>query len=137
MEQIYNKDSISRITYKKKLQTICSYFEISYQSAKYIYHRRRRGMPFNKLDSENYIGWSAQLQNALIKADAIDKFNWKSLAFGYEETVLKSHNIIVSEQSDSYTKQSDSFNEDSDDEWAVVTKQTNLSDILVQLHLLK
>ena len=87
-----------RFNYKDNIQTISSYFGISEAAAKYIFHRRRRGFPYKKEGSSNYLEWSMQLQNALIKADQIAVFDWNALKFDDELKTLMQNGIYVDSQ---------------------------------------
>ena len=88
----------TKFNYKDNIQTISSYFGISEDAAKYIYHRRRRGFPYKKETDPYFLKWCVQLQNALIKADMLDNFNWTDLKFGEDVDVLLSNGIKVDAQ---------------------------------------
>ena len=136
------------IKYKAKLQAISSYFDISRNAAKYIYHRRRRGVPFKAPKDKNYIAWSIKLQNALIRADKEPGFKWANLVFGKEEEVLAEYKINVQNQSDeiyvelAHLTDLDAMDlTDDDDEWSLVTNKPSPENrknkhILQQLYLL-
>jgi hypothetical protein len=87
-----------RFNYKDNIQTISSYFSISEAAAKYIFHRRRRGIPYKKEGSSNYLEWSMQLQNALINADQLASFDWNVLKFDDDLKTLMQNGIDVNSQ---------------------------------------
>ena len=89
----------SKFTYKNKITSISSYFVVSEQAAKYMYHRRQRGLPYKNETDDLYIEWNIKIQNALVKADKISGFNWDDLEFSDDINVLNNNNIIVNNQS--------------------------------------
>ena len=89
----------SKFTYKNKITAISSYFVVSEQAAKYMYHRRQRGLPYKNETDDLYIEWNIKIQNALVKADKISGFNWDDLEFSDDINVLNNNNIIVNNQS--------------------------------------
>lgn len=88
----------SKFTYKEKINAISSYFGISEDASRYIYHRRRRGFPFKRNDDPNFLKWDMQLQNAFIKADQIATLNWNDLKFDDDLKVLLEHGIDIDTQ---------------------------------------
>lgn len=125
--------------YNDKIKAIKSYFNISEQSAKYLYHRRRRGYPWKKASEVGYIAWNIQLQNALVKADTIALFNWENLKFDNDVQILSEHGIIIEEQPKNIqvndkTNATDIKEEDSDEGWTVVTTKKSH---VIKKHLLK
>lgn len=137
-----------KVTYQSKIKTITSYFGISDNAAKYIYHRRRRGFPWKKNDESSYIAWSMQLQNALIQADNLDTFDWGSLKFGEECRILLEHDIDIETQPKSaqtnkihqvnnkIKETGDGLEENIDDNsgWTVVTSKKG---DLIKKHLIR
>ena len=89
----------SKFKYKNKITAISSYFGVSEQAAKYMYHRRQRGLPYKTETDDLYIEWNVKIQNALVKADKISGFNWDDLEFSDDINVLNNNNIIVNNQS--------------------------------------
>jgi hypothetical protein len=89
----------SKFKYKNKITAISSYFGVSEQAAKYMYHRRQRGLPYKTETDDLYIEWNIKIQNALVKADKISGFNWDGLEFSDDINVLSNNNIIVNNQS--------------------------------------
>ena len=89
----------SKFKYKNKITAISSYFGVSDQAAKYMYHRRQRGLPYKNETDDLYIEWNIKIQNALVKADKISNFNWDGLEFSDDINVLSNNNIIVNSQS--------------------------------------
>ena len=88
----------SKFKYKNKITSISSYFGVSDQAAKYMYHRRQRGLPYKNETDDLYIEWNIKIQNALVKADKISGFNWDGLEFSDDINVLNNNNIIVNNQ---------------------------------------
>jgi hypothetical protein len=80
-------------TYEEKIKIIQEYFGVSEICAIYLYHRRRRGVPWHKPNDKKYLEWSIQLQNAIIYLDTIVGFDWHSLEFGFEEIQFTKHGI--------------------------------------------
>lgn len=126
--------------FKDKINAISSYFNVSMQCAKYIYHRRKKGQPFKSEDDVGYIQWNMKIQNSLIKADLIKDFNWKDLKFVNDVTTLKNFGIDVESQDDKlYTnKKENDFNESNELGWTVVTRRRSNKNkkILTKLHLI-
>jgi hypothetical protein len=126
--------------YNDKIRTIESYFGISNNASKYMFHRRRRGIPWKTDDDASYLKWTIQLQNALIKADNILEFDWVNLRFNTDIQTLLENGIVVNNQSCEVqaNKQTPcSYNSNGDDDgggWTVVTKNKTR---LIQKHLLK
>ena len=89
----------SKSKYKNKITAISSYFGVSEQAAKYMYHRRQLGLPYKTETDDLYIEWNIKIQNALVKADKISGFNWDGLEFSDDINVLSNNNIIVNNQS--------------------------------------
>jgi hypothetical protein len=81
------------ITYEDRIGLIQEYFGVSELCAIYLYHRRRRGVPWHKPSDPKYLDWSIAFQNALICLDTITGFDWRSLEFGYEEIQFVKNNI--------------------------------------------
>ena len=111
--------------YNEKIKVIKSYFKISEQAAKYMFHRRRRGYPWKKDNDVGYFMWSIQLQNALVKADTIALFNWEILKFDNDVHTLSEHGIVLDEQPNTIQVNVNAINtdikEDDDEGWTVVT----------------
>jgi hypothetical protein len=76
------------ISYNSKIDAISTYFRVSKQAAKYIYHLRRKGFPYKQADQLDFLQWTLSLQNALVLADTYPSFDWKSLQFGNELKAL-------------------------------------------------
>lgn len=93
---ITKKNKSPQISYEDKLKIIQDYFGVSKMCAIYLYHRRRRGLPWHNHTDPKYLEWTIQLQNALIHLDSIPTVDWRSLEFGYEEVQLGKHNISMS-----------------------------------------
>ena len=127
----------TRSNYNDKIKNISSYFGISVEAAKYMYHRRRRGFPWKNENDGNFLKWNIQLQNALIKADNLAVFDWTSLKFNNDVNTLKENGIIVDEQPKTIYRNKSNDNQESnkdiDEEeddgggWTVVTKKENNS----------
>lgn len=83
------------LTYEDKINIIQEYFGVSKMCAIYLYHRRRRGIPWCNINSSKYLEWSIQLQNALIHLDQVPDMDWRSLEFGYESIQFIKHNIDI------------------------------------------
>ena len=90
---------MSNVSEEEKIDTIMTYYNISYIAARYIYFRRRRSFPWKKKSQSGYLYWNAKLQNALIYADSIFGFDWHSMEYGNEEETLKIYGIDVKTQS--------------------------------------
>jgi hypothetical protein len=79
--------------YTKSMKSISTYFGVSEMCSMYLFHRsfrsRRKDMQF--------LAWTVQLQNALVKASRCVGVNWDEIYFGYEETALKQHGIVINE----------------------------------------
>ena len=104
--------------YGKKIKAIQNYFNVSKNAAKYLFHRRRRGSPFKHDDDPNFMPWTTQLQNALVKADRADQWDWKNTTFECEISALQDANILISDQK--ITVHTNSVI-DTDSDWTVVT----------------
>jgi hypothetical protein len=87
------------ITYEQKIKIIQEYFGVSEMCAIYLYHRRRRGVPWHKPDDPKYLEWTIELQNAILHLDTIPGFDWRSLEFGYEEIQFMRNNIYLNNMS--------------------------------------
>jgi hypothetical protein len=96
------------LQYSDKVKIICEYFGVSELCASYLYHRRRRGIPWYKPGDPKYLEWTIQLQNAIIYMDTIAGFDWRSMEFGYEEIQFIKHNIDITEMPDTITVLSES-----------------------------
>jgi hypothetical protein len=112
--------------YNEKLKVLKSYFKISDQAVKYMYHRRHRGYPWKNNNDPGYIVWTMQIQNALIKADNLVLFEWDTLKFDNDIQTLYEHGIIVDDQLKTVQVGKQSLNadikeEDNDEGWTVVT----------------
>jgi hypothetical protein len=92
------KKHTNKHTYNENLIAIEQFFHVSKKCAKYMYHRRRRGYPYNKNKNENYIIWTIQLQNALIKADLLIEWDWSNIIFQNDIKTLQDHGIYVNKQ---------------------------------------
>lgn len=128
-----------KFSYKDKINAISSYFGVSEDASKYMYHRRRRGYPYKKDTDLAFLKWTTKLQNAFIKADQIATFDWDNLKFDEDLKMLCMNGIDVETQSNKVqvnkisqtvqptTRQSNvdekSVNDESDDGggWTVVT----------------
>jgi hypothetical protein len=112
--------------YSEKLKVLKSYFKISDQAVKYMYHRRRHGYPWKNNNDPGYIVWTMQIQNALIKADNLTLFEWDTLKFDNDIQTLSEHGIIVGDQLKTVQvgKQPliNDTKEDNYDGWTVVTR---------------
>lgn len=135
-QYIYNKMEPVKISYKDKLCAISTYYSVSEDASKYLYHRRRYGYPFKKPTDSMYLKWDNKLLNALIKADKIEGFNWDNLIFSNDIQTLLDNDINVESQSDnveifkgrnsasktkSFEKYGEKNNEIQDDGWMIVT----------------
>jgi hypothetical protein len=111
--------------YNEKLTVLKSYFKISDQAVKYMYHRRHHGYPWKNNNDPGYIVWTMQIQNALIKADNLALFEWETLKFDNDIQTLSEHGIIVDDQlkTTQVGKQplNNGIKEDNDEGWTVVT----------------
>ena len=141
-----------KFSYKDKINAISSYFGVSEDASKYMYHRRRRGYPYKKETESEFLKWTTKLQNAFIKADQIATFDWGNLKFDEDIKMLFMNGIDVETQSNKVqvnkisqtvqptTRQLNvdekSVNDESDDGggWTVVT--TNKGQ-LVKRHMLR
>ena len=141
-----------KFSYKDKINAISSYFGVSEDASKYMYHRRRRGYPYKKETDPAFLKWTTKLQNAFIKADQIATFDWDNLKFDEDIKMLFMNGIDVEKQANKVqvnkisqtvqptTRQLNfdekSVNDESDDGggWTVVT--TNKGQ-LVKRHMLR
>jgi hypothetical protein len=122
----YNKKTYSKENlnlYKNKISAISSFFNVSNTAAKYMYHRRRKGFPYKKNDNLNFLPWTMQLQNALVKADTVTKWDWSNLSFHSDCETLKDHCIDINLQPITlYKNKFNPFiNQSHTDEWTLVT----------------
>jgi hypothetical protein len=104
-----NKDTLKnknkdKDNYFKKINVISSFFNVSNNAAKYMYHRRRQGFPYKKNNDFNFLPWTMKLQNALVKADTIPTWNWVKLSFHNLYETLQSFNIYVELQPTTFYK---------------------------------
>jgi len=94
-----NNKNVSRnknnLTYADRINAIEQYFGVSNICAIYLYHRRRRGIPWKNRGDPKYLEWNMQLQNAIISLDTIIGFDWPSLEFGLEEIAFLKNNINI------------------------------------------
>jgi hypothetical protein len=97
-------------SYEDKIKIIQKYFGVSEICAIYLYHRRRRGVPWHNPSDPKYLEWSIPLQNALIYLDTIPGFDWHGLEFGYEEIQFIKNNIDVNKMSIDITVLSETSN---------------------------
>jgi hypothetical protein len=142
MKNIVDYNDKIKINYNDKIKTISSYFCVSINAAKYMYHRRRRDIPWKKDCDVGYLKWTVQLQNAFIKADNLAVFEWANLKFNTDVHVLMENGIIVNEQPHTIQVNSvqeldkDISEEDEKDGggWTVVTKNKTY---VIQKQLLK
>jgi len=141
-----------KFSYKDKINAISSYFGVSEDASKYMYHRRRRGYPYKKETDPAFLKWTTKLQNAFIKADQIATFDWDNLKFDEDIKMLFMNGIDVEKQANKVqvnkisqtvqptTRQLNfdekSVNDESDDGggWTLVT--TNKGQ-LVKRHMLR
>lgn len=119
--------------YNDKIKTIISYFGISENAAKYMFHRRRRGFPWKTEDDIKHLKWTIQLQNALIKADTLPNFDWVNLKFANDIQLLMESGINVDDQPNVVNIKK-VINEEDNNGWTVVTKKKSN---LIQKHILK
>lgn len=128
--------------YNDKIKAISSYFNVSENAAKYMFHRRRRGYPWKKEGDSNYLKWSIPIQNAFVKADNLGLLNWGYLKFSDDLNVLLENGIDIEEQSNTIyinknTNETDNKyikEEDKDGGWTVVT---NKKSEFIKKHLLR
>lgn len=124
--------STKRPSYNEKINSLCLYFNISKNAARYIFHRRRRGHPWKKENDSKYLEWSIPIQNAFIKADNLGSINWDSVSFECDIKLLQDNGINIDNNLQSiYRNENYCKNikeeEDKDDGWTVVTaKKSNL-----------
>lgn len=131
VEYVDDETTKKKFIYSEKIGAISSYFNVSREAAKYIYHRRRKGFPYKKVDDPNFIKWDMRIQNALIKADTLDVWNWKELSFYDDVYDLQNHGIDVLKQSYDVYKNPKShkvshreeslIDEETNGEWTIVT----------------
>lgn len=88
--------------YENCIESIQNYFNISTIAAKYIYHRRKHGLPYRNIMDPKYLQWSNKLLNALLQADNIINLNWEDIIFGKEYENLALYGIIVDNCSDEF-----------------------------------
>lgn len=88
--------------YENCIESIQNYFNISTIAAKYIYHRRKHGLPYRSFNDPKYLQWSNKLLNALLQADNIINLNWEDIIFGRESENLALYGIIVDECSNEF-----------------------------------
>ena len=99
-----------KISYEKKIEIIREYFGVSEMCAIYLYHRRRRGVPWYKPGDIKYLEWSIQLQNAILHLDTVHAFDWRGLEFGYEEIQFIKNNIDLNYMSSDISVLTESSN---------------------------
>lgn len=125
-------DSINKKPrYSQKINSLCSYFNVSKNTAIYMYHRRRRGFPYKKKDDPKYLEWSIQLQNALVKADRIETIRWNEINFDDDISILEENKLFIIEQSKNiYINEvceknikDEEIKDPGDDGWTLVTKK--------------
>jgi len=117
--------------YSQKINSLCSYFNVSKDAAIYMYHRRRRGFPYKKKDDPKYLEWSIPLQNAFVKADRIETFNWNKISFDSDISVLEENKLFVANQpKDIYVNdicekniKDEEIKNPADEGWTLVTKK--------------
>ena len=111
--------------YTQNISIIQQYFDISEDAATYIFFRRKRSFPWKKKQDNGYLFWNAKFQNALIAADSIIGFDWKSLEYGKEEEVLKKYGIYVCIQSNNLFRErkNDEIIIYDDNEWTFISKR--------------
>jgi hypothetical protein len=85
------------VSYNSKIDSISTYFGVSGLAAKYMYHLRRKGFPYKKPDQQDFLPWTLSLQNALVRADTHESFDWETIQFGEELNTLMRHGIEVVE----------------------------------------
>jgi hypothetical protein len=94
-QAINQSDQKFHVSYVSKIDAIGTYFGISNSAAKYMYHLRRKGFPFLKPDQKDFLPWNTPLQNALVRADKHTTFEWDTLQFGNEKSVLTRFGIEI------------------------------------------
>ena len=102
--------SVYKLSYEKRIEIIREYFGVSEMCAIYLYHRRRRGVPWYKLGEPKYLEWSIQFQNAILHLDTVHAFDWRGLEFGYEEIQFIKNNIDLNSMSSEISVLSESTN---------------------------
>jgi hypothetical protein len=91
------------INYDERINAIISFLNVSRPAAIFIYHRKRRGFPNRKTNDTNFLRWSLQLQNSLVKADECLGWDWSNLQFGEENQTLLNYGINIDQQPDKET----------------------------------
>lgn len=83
------------ISYNNRIYYIAKYFNISNETAVYIYHRARRAYPWTPLKSLRHMEFPPQILNAIVKADKLSEFNVANMRFGNEREYILSLGINV------------------------------------------
>ena len=96
--KIYKKCGVN-LSYGERIDAIEQFFGVSNICAIYLYHRRRRGVPWKTQGDPKYLEWNMQMQNSIIFLDTIIGFDWLSLEFGFEEIQFVKNNIYISKMS--------------------------------------
>jgi hypothetical protein len=111
--------------YTDTISEIQTYFLVSYDCAKYMFHRAIR----HKKRDDKYLEWTLALQNAIVKADKCLGFNWDLLLFGQEEKILANHGIHLSDMEKYVFKWGDN------DEWTTVKKKRKNKKLIANLNI--
>jgi hypothetical protein len=90
--------NINKIRYVDKIYAISMYFGVSSDAAKYMYDRRRLGVPYRNNTDDLFLEWNTKIQNALVKADSIDGFDWNKLNYYDDIDMLALNGIVVEDQ---------------------------------------
>ena len=137
----------NKISYNDKLDMISQFFGVSFNCAKYMFHRRKKGVPFNKKDNTNYLHWNIIIQNLIVFSD-LKNIDFKNIKFNIDIEQLKKYididNISVKKIIRNKLSQGDLTNtkykfhhrknnilkisddnqtDDNEGEWCVVTKK--------------
>jgi hypothetical protein len=114
-------------SYNEKINAICVYFNISKDTARYIYHRRRRGFPCKRIDDPKFLRWSIPIQNAFVKSDVLNTIYWNDVSFDNDLKILNDAGIVVDEtNTDVYINEINYKQievENKDDGWTIVTSK--------------
>ncbi len=80
-------------SYEEKIKILMICFGVSEDCAKYLYFRRKRGLPWHKTSDSKFLPWTYILQNKLILLDRSAGVDWNAIYFGHEDKEFIRHDI--------------------------------------------